>query len=1640
MNYQPLVSDLDGDGHNEIILFSDTYLKIYDAHLQLKDELSIGTLQSQFDIYQMDADQYPEIIFHTNKSGTLYFTIASYTGTGFIIKTKIPVPTSGALRCTDWNGAPACLYQDTNGSIHGYLPNATKYTDDIIALQLFSGQDYRPSLFSPPVADINLDGKKDACFLQYRSIVCVSENNRISFNASIEMTTYTNSPGGILITQLDDGPLELIITINRVYFSSGKYRSFLKVFNANSTLKFQKDYRQEINDYVYTAGQPVAFDADNNDAMDVCALITYNTNTIGSGNKRICYNAKGEQILEINTTQDFDFYNNKIADMNRDGYKDFVMRNGVYDYKNNRTIKNLSLSGSGEFIVADIDGNGKLDILQTVVTPIFQSPKIVHLYRTNLYLDSSGSLVPRNTTILPKIPSDNEPIQCSWQVQGNGRIYANVSWYKNGKIFRTQKNILCSGNSRCTSENIPSYDTISGDLFRCEVVVFNSSYSSINDADETFIIDNKNEWKTFCNGNHAPCTQSGASLFSEPQTRITKIERGMDFEPLISDINADTRHEIIVFPSGYLEIYNESLGRVAQSYVGNVLGQPALFGDTIYFTAIQNASFYFMGYTYTSSLRQLCNTTLPHDVSSAGVACIALNNTPYCFFKDDTNVFYKLKTDCTIAKTYATNYSIDKTKTIPVIRDYDYDGKTEAMWWFNNDSDQYMGIIMLELDSMTPDTGFSDGGILDDITFGNFPYNYNTEGYEKLKAQPKFYDTDNDGKLEILISYDYERMDTGYPYDSSCFRGVLKLFDTDGALLWEKRPADCGNPANAFHFCGISTPVFIDADNDRYEDICFLAAGNYRCYSSMPFNHGGYMYCYNRFGEVLQGYPKSTNDTKMYASPTTDKYTPTYAADMDSDGTLEIIGGGYIWNLDGTVLKGNYSRYPAAIPVPVDVDSDGILELVGTQVAQTIVVNPSGELCNGTLSVFAYADDNTPFNARVYRENVLAGTTGSQDIFEKKYQTVCGKNVSVTARCVSSEKSCGTHSMSIDFNGDSDTLEFDCSVCDSKSDIWIVQKEINYDTVKNTITVPVNARNALASGVNLTVQIVNPTKGVITTLASTVFDILDDAPGNKIINIQLSDGEIAHVYLHAPPEISEPKENNYAAIPIVKNKIPVYLNISTGNPYLDSALYEYVRQFVIPSSDADSFVTVAIGLGEQNSLINAKRDMTKRRFGLWSDMRGVYVDNALIGTKPYTGVVGSFKETVSSDFTVFVMASDIEGVVAAAKRLGNARNLFLSGKQMPATVVVGDADILGISVFDRLHTPENEREFGKRTPEFGAKVERILFDNDFETAIKTVRTINDNTTLRLKHMRSDFSEGFRKVVVLTNTPVVMSGGIYSNLYTFEDGLGKDLVKDGHDVWLIEMTGGPYTECATCPDYSYEDLTEFYWPALVGGVMFYSGENQINYVGHSNGCRVGLSYLNSYTDGKTEAGYVFDSQTGLYDTLVDVPPQPVDKFFGVACPVTLAGNSYTKRNIVELKNGNYAGRLAIRKLNQSTNKHISQREFVKTLNGLGSTFRLRFDNSNKISLNLQKFYVNKYIEENSTSQFNLNLNSVFLYAGDKPSIPLLTTNNDDAVPLSDVYILNSSIISFNKQVNVFHDNHEDLKSNNLLRKNIREALK
>lgn len=329
---------------------------------------------------------------------------------------------------------------------------------------------------------------------------------------------------------------------------------------------------------------------------------------------------------------------------------------------------------------------------------------------------------------------------------------------------------------------------------------------------------------------------------------------------------------------------------------------------------------------------------------------------------------------------------------------------------------------------------------------------------------------------------------------------------------------------------------------------------------------------------------------------------------------------------------------------------------------------------------------------------------------------------------------------------------------------------------------------------------------------------------------------------------------------------------------------------------------------------------------------------------------------------------------------------------------------------------------------------------------------------------------------ISETPVVLSRGIFSEISAMQE-FGLELVEEGHDSWLIEMVGGPTLECDDCPNYKYEDLVHNYWPTSIAAIQKLSDSNKINYIGHSNGCRAALSSLNEYSQNeKSEAGHIFNFVTRQWEE-ISLSSEPVDKFFGIGCPVLLNEETpfteairATVTDSFELERNN----LARFQFDRLKNPHLYKYDFLRPLyyelvlnfkNSFAQDLLYRLGNDNqKISRNLFEFYINLSMdpqtnnedsivsEENSyfrnykeifaknkghNSDFsNIKVNKLYMYA---------TSPHDMMVPIEDSeHIVNLTDGEAN-EISMFligsgFYSHGALTKRNIVRNGIREELK
>ena len=313
---------------------------------------------------------------------------------------------------------------------------------------------------------------------------------------------------------------------------------------------------------------------------------------------------------------------------------------------------------------------------------------------------------------------------------------------------------------------------------------------------------------------------------------------------------------------------------------------------------------------------------------------------------------------------------------------------------------------------------------------------------------------------------------------------------------------------------------------------------------------------------------------------------------------------------------------------------------------------------------------------------------------------------------------------------------------------------------------------------------------------------------NASVSMDLDEVNYLHVYIDPNAEVSEDKSDNYVLVPVIQKKIKANLSVDTGYPLVDQAIKDYLRFFVDdkPQAQADFIISIGRYTDEVSLLNQGTLSKEINPFGFESGQ--IRVDGKYL-SMPYSGLVAQ-EVTVPVTNYVFVYGNRIEGTIAAVRKMISARSQFFASGYHNRRNVLDTYDASAIAVYDLFHNEENEPYFRKNTPEFADVVTDILNDNTFEISIKTVKTTNDNTTLRLKHINSDFSLDFQEAIANSSKPVVFAGGIFSDLFAWNE-LATELATDSEqarDSWLIEITGGPGQDCDTCPDYTYEDLVDY----------------------------------------------------------------------------------------------------------------------------------------------------------------------------------------------------------------------------------------
>jgi len=450
----------------------------------------------------------------------------------------------------------------------------------------------------------------------------------------------------------------------------------------------------------------------------------------------------------------------------------------------------------------------------------------------------------------------------------------------------------------------------------------------------------------------------------------------------------------------------------------------------------------------------------------------------------------------------------------------------------------------------------------------------------------------------------------------------------------------------------------------------------------------------------------------------------------------------------------------------------------------------------------------------------------------------------------------------------------------------------------------------------------------------------------------------------------------------------------------------------IVDSAAEADIELVVGGLNYNDLTLKKR---------WGKEKGYIKFYFRKGFLPYNGLVNVL------DDKVVVRGVNIDGVIAALKYL-DFSSLENSKK------FVGKKDEEGLRVFDFLRSPSNQPFLYQNNSGFESVVRQALFGKYVEenVSVKTLQGVE----LRLRHLAPENSLLLREYLGLPNFPVVMAGGLWSDITTWQS-LGQELSDDGRDVWLAEITGGPNTECDVCNDYTYQDLVDYHVPAVVGGVLAYANNTRIQWVGHSNGGRSALDFLSAYSStGLNPAGlywngtdYDFDSfGANVIETYVGVgvpgafnDPSPFGECMKIVGQQIFDDVPFTMNHLSQ----KYLG-MQIREKNLLFSE--------PTCEALG--FFLKDDNKISKDLTYQYFlWINNTADAQPGNAFTLD-NATIIYGTRDHST---STDSDLVVPVGDSSAIYNNINSVNKSLIPKWVMHHEMTTNDGIKSIVKEVV-
>ncbi|MFA6088835.1 MAG: hypothetical protein WC755_03145 [Candidatus Woesearchaeota archaeon] len=362
--------------------------------------------------------------------------------------------------------------------------------------------------------------------------------------------------------------------------------------------------------------------------------------------------------------------------------------------------------------------------------------------------------------------------------------------------------------------------------------------------------------------------------------------------------------------------------------------------------------------------------------------------------------------------------------------------------------------------------------------------------------------------------------------------------------------------------------------------------------------------------------------------------------------------------------------------------------------------------------------------------------------------------------------------------------------------------------------------------------------------------------------------------------------------------------------------------------------------------------------------------------RPFTALV------VSRNNTVYIYGNSVVGIVNGLEIFLSNEDKFLNSDYV---AYYDDNSLEGLKRWDLYKTNSS-----------------LLFSSLYTFNVSTLKTIN-GLKHRVKHFIPLLSSKYINGTIGNTDTIVIGSGLWSDLDTWSI-LSESLVNSGYDVYKIEITGGPDTECSTCYNYDFAYLTDYAWPNMIGFIDSKTSKN-ISYIGHSNGARTALSSLDNW--GNT--GRTFN-ESFMYN----MSSRPIRHLIASGVPGAFDGDENLFANRLS-KNG--------KNINSYSYEHISFTDALVLI----YTNTSNKNNNTKISKNLFHNYY-EFAKNTTDLQpgYNTSVNKFdLIYSGiGIPFTNIILIENDEIVSMADEVAIFNNINSSDKNkyllMNKIHD--------------------